>query len=699
MMLTALIVLNITPLYRAISTLLIEQRSPSAIPLDQVYGLESTGSEYLQTQFELLKSRELAERVVSELDLVNYAEFDPRQQERALLDFSGLFSNFSFRSLLPFTTPEDLANTAPSDNDVFDAVVDQFMERTRIAPVSKTQLVKISVEMADPALAAAAANSLAQAYIESQLEAKLNMSKTATSWMNEQLTDLKTNLQISEERLQGFREQENLVDVQGVTTVSTDRLSGTSNRLIDARRDRAEAESQYRQVASLLQGGDLTRLGSVPAVLSDPVVQEFRAAEARARSKVEELSRRYGPKYPKMVAAQSDLDSATESLKAQIEKVVASIERKYQLAMANEDSLQVSVNENKGEIQSISRKEFELRELQREVNANQQLYDTFLSRLKETSATQEFDVVNARIAERAVTPKSPVKPQKLLAVTVLGILALFITAGISLLLETLNNTFKSTQDVENQLNLPVLGILPLIKHDDRSLVELFQKEEDKGFSEAVRTMRTSVVLSQLDKAHQVILVTSSVPGEGKTTVASNLALSMGQMNKVLLIEADLRRPNLRKNFGFQVGVPGVANLIAQTATLDECIKSVTSNVDLLSAGMVPPNPQELLASHRFAELVDNLKEKYNYIIIDSPPTMAVSDAILLSMQVDSVIYVVKSMATSIPLAQRGLGHLLQQNAPVSGVVLNQVDMKKAEKYGYDYGGYYDYYGYGEGGKA
>jgi len=694
MMLAALVVLNITPIYRAVATLLIEQRAAKAVSIEEIYGLEGSGSEYLQTQFELLKSRELAERVVLELRLTEHPEFDPRQQPEPFLDPKGWWADLDVRRLLPFTLPEDLEPREADPAEILDQVVDAFGNRITVSPVMKTQLVKIHVDMADAQLAAIAANALAKAYIESQLEAKLSMSQTATSWMNSQLTELKYNLQLSEQRLQLFREQENLVDVQGVTTVSAGELSGTGSRLIDARRARAEAESQYRQVSTMRDGG-WDRLATVPAVLSDPLVQQFRAAEAMARSKVQEMTRKYGPKYPKMIAAQTELNSATASLKAQVEQVVASIEREYQLALANEQSLQSSFEQNKGEIQDITRKEFELRELQREVDTNRQLYDTFMTRLKETSATQDFDAVNARVVEKAVAPKVPVKPKKSLIVLISGLLALFCGVGLTLLMEMLNNTFKGTDDVENRLNLPVLGILPLVKQlKNAKLTEVFRGNADKAFSESMRTIRTSLVLSGLDDPHKVILVTSSVPGEGKTTLASNLALALGQMHKVLLIDADLRRPSLRKNFELPVGLPGVANYIAGTATLEDCLRPVAEGVDLLSAGTVPPNPQELLASPRFEELLESLKPGYGYIVIDSPPSLAVSDAVLLSRVADSVVYVVKSLSTAIPLAQRGVGQLLQKNAPVTGVVLNQVDIKKAEKYGYSYGGYYDHYGYG-----
>jgi polysaccharide biosynthesis transport protein len=186
-----------------------------------------------------------------------------------------------------------------------------------------------------------------------------------------------------------------------------------------------------------------------------------------------------------------------------------------------------------------------------------------------------------------------------------------------------------------------------------------------------------------------------VPGEGKSTTAANLAFSLGQMHKVLLVEGDLRRPTQRKNFDLPVGTSGVANYLAGTAELDDCIKSIEGAIDLITAGTVPPNPQELISSGRFREMIDVLKERYDFILIDSPPSLAVSDAAVLGTTADAVLYVVRSQSTQISLAQRGVGQLLQKNAPIVGVVLNRVDIRKAHKYGYSYGGYYDYYGYSD----
>jgi capsular exopolysaccharide synthesis family protein len=351
------------------------------------------------------------------------------------------------------------------------------------------------------------------------------------------------------------------------------------------------------------------------------------------------------------------------------------------------------VDSNKAQIQKISRKEFEVRELQREVEANRTLYDTFMTRLKETSATSDLETANARVVDPAVVPNAPIRPMKGLVVALSGILALVGGAGITLLLQILNNTFKSIEEVESKLNLPVLGILPLVKNKQRSqIAHLFSSNEDKSFSESIRTIRTGVVLAGMNDPHRILVVTSSLPGEGKSTVAANLAYAFGQMERVLLVDADLRRPTLAKNFKFPVGTRGLANLIAGTAKLEECIKSI-EGIDMLCAGAVPPNPLELLSSERFAQLIEQLKSHYDRVIIDSPPTQAVSDATILATHADALIYVIKSEATSTVLAKHGVGQLLQSNSPVTGVVLNQVDVKRAQKNGYHYGGYYDYYGY------
>lgn len=682
----ALAAFTVTPIYRAVASLLIEEKAAKVLSIEQIYGADGSSSEYLQTQFELLKSRALAERVVTELKLVDNREFDPRQQPSPLLDIAAWKQSLSGFFGVPPAPLDELEEQTKR----FDEVTRAFMERVKIEPQGKSKLVKVQVEMADPRLAMVAANALANGFIERQLEASQGVSLAAGSWMSSRLDELRGQLKDSEELLQRYREAENLVDVGGVGTISAAELAQTGDRMIDARRQRAEAESQYRQVQSIARN-DWQRLGSVPAVLGHPLIQQFKADEARARAKVEELSKRYGARHPAMEAARSELSAASGSLRGQIEQVVAGIERNYQLAQANQTSLQSSFDANKSRIQEISRKEFKLRELQREVDANRTLYETFTNRLKETAATSDLNSVTARVVDPAVLPDKPAKPHKALIVFIAAMLTFFVAAGLALLLDALNNTFKTAQQIEDHLNISVLGVMPLVEKSYRNqMSQVFHRNLDRRFSEAVRSIRTGIVLSGIDNPHQVLLVTSSVPAEGKSALSISLACALGQLERVLLIDADMRRPSLAKSFQFPAGTPGLANLLAGTATEQECIRQV-NGIDVLCAGSVPPNPLELLSSPRFAALLNDLKDRYQRIIFDSAPTQVVSDALHLSTYVDFVIYVSKWAATPIPLVEKGIGQLLQNKAPVKGIVLNQMDFDQAKGDGQSYDGYYEYH--------
>ncbi|PMZ91436.1 MULTISPECIES: polysaccharide biosynthesis tyrosine autokinase [unclassified Pseudomonas] len=692
-LLVGLSLLTVTPTYRAETTVLIEGKPSSVGSIEHVYGRDTVSSEYLPTQLELFKSRALAERVVRQLNLVAHPEFFAKEQEGTFALLKKLLSALDIRKLVP--SGAALEPPTPEELEVlrFDEVTRAFMTRIKVIRQGNSTLVKVQVEMSDPQMAAKAANALAKELIESQMEAAVEVSAGASAWMNGRLVSLREQLKVSEERLQRYREAENLVDVGGVSTISATELARTGDRLIDARLKYAEAESQYRQVQA--NRGNWEKLAAVPAVLGHPLIQQLKADETKARAKVEERSKRYGAQHPQMEAVRAELNAASASLHGQIVQVVAGIERNYQLAVANQKTLQASFNRVQSQQQSVSRKEFKLRELKSEVDANLSLYNAFANRLKETAATSDLDIVSVRIVDPAIVPTMPVGQRKVLVVTLTAMLCLILAAALTLLFEALNNTFKSADQVEEQLNIPVLGVAPRVSTKlGCELWQLYSRELDRRFSESIRTMRTGIVLGDLKQPHKVLLVTSSIPGEGKSTVSTNLACALGQMEKVLLIDADLRRPMLAKHFQLPIGSPGLANLLAGTASLDDCIQQA-DGVDVLAAGTVPPNPQELLASPLFSQLLEQLSERYQRIVIDTPPCLAVSDALLMSTLADFVLYVVKSYATAVPLVHKGIGQLLQGSAPVKGIVLNQVDVTAAGSRGGRYDGYYDYYSYSD----
>jgi len=676
---TAAVLVNLTPLYKATATLLIEKKTPQVLTFQQLYDPSASTSEYLQTQLALLKSRALAERVVKGLNLTTHPLFDPRQQPAPLVDVRGWWRNLRTDIDEPVVAPEEAA--------IAKGVTHRVMQSMSVQVLDKSQLLAVHIEIPDPVLAAEMANAFAEGFIASQLDAYMSQSLSSADWMNSRLTELRDTLRSAESRLQAYRESEGLVDVDGVATISADVLSMTGNRMIDARRQRAEAESQYRQVQAMSAGG-LQRLASVPAVLGHPLIQQFKAEEAKARAKVEELSRRYGDKHPNMISARTELAAATASLHAQVQQVVAGIERNYQLAQANEDSLSQSFTDNKEQIQEISRKEFRLRELQREVDSNRVLYETFMTRLKETAATSDINAANARVVDRALPPGIPSKPNKPLILLIAAVAATATGIVLTFVREGLNNTFRRTEEIETKLNIPVLSIIPLVPKKTRhQLSHMFERNEDRRFCEAIRNMRTGLVLADPDTPRQIILVTSSVPNEGKSTVANNLAFAVAHIERVLLIEADLRSPTLARNFDFPVGAPGLADLIAGTARFENCIRTI-GKVSMLPAGTIPTNPQELLSSPRLVKILRTLQNRYQRIIIDSPPTQVVSDSMLLATLSSAVLYVIRAESTPVSLVMKGVTQL-QDKAPIVGAVLNQIDLNKARKYGY----YYENYGY------
>ncbi|WP_018928899.1 GumC family protein [Pseudomonas umsongensis] len=689
----AMAILSFIPAqYIGSATLLIKEKTPPLLTFQQVTDSSSGTVDYLQTQLALLQSRDLAERAVKKLNLTTNPVTDPRQQPQSWFTPREWLANLDLGQWWPaldFLIPQQVT---PTETDIFNEVTQNLMKRTDVKFVGKSQLLNIEVLLPDPDLAAATANAIAQGFIDSQFDNSLKSSQTNASWMNSRLVELRNNLRIAEDKLQAYREEQGLVDVGGVATISANELEMTGNRMIDARRNLAEAESRYRQVQAL-SNGDLSRLSSVPAVLSNALVQKFQAQQAKAQAKVEELSGRYGPKHPTLIAALAELRTATDSLRLQVRQVVASIEQDYQLAKASENSLHKSFNSNKTQIQDISRKEFQLRELQREVDSSRALYETFITRLKETAATSDMDSTKARIVDPAIVPLEPSKPRKTLIMVIVAIAAALIGMALALISEARNKTFKTDEAVESMLNIPLLSVVPLVtKRSRRQLARLFDDNEHPRFCETIRNLRTWLMLHSGEKPSQVVLVASTMADEGKSTIANNLAYSLALLERVLLIDADMRRSSLSLNFDFPADSPGLANVLAGTARLEDCIRTV-GNLDMLPAGKLAPPPLDLLSSPCLAPLLEALKSRYQRIIIDSPPAQMVSDALLLAKHSDAVIYVIKAESTPVSQVQKCLAILQQSHAPVFGVVLNQVDLRKARKQGYSHSDTFQNYDY------
>ncbi|OAD22475.1 protein-tyrosine kinase, partial [Candidatus Thiomargarita nelsonii] len=350
----------------------------------------------------------------------------------------------------------------------------------------------------------------------------------------------------------------------------------------------------------------------------------FKEIEAGALGKVAELSKRYGAQHPTMIAAKAELKAAQDNTIKQINQVIDSFSKEYQVANANVAALQKRMKQLEKQVQDITQKEYQLRVLQRDVETNRQLYDMFLARFKETDVSQTQQSSVGRVVDPAVVPIYPTKPRKKLLIALALMVGFVLSVMLAFLLDYLDNTLKGGEDVEQKLGLPLLGILPKVKVSKKEkfkLAHLLLREGKSQFAEAIRTIRTGIMLSKVDNPHKVLLVTSSVPYEGKTTFAINQAFALGQMNKVLLIDADMRHPTVGRAFGLTQESPGLSELITGTKEMSDCIHTMEeAAIDLIPSGAaLPPNPLELLASQHFKDILTKLEQSYEYIVIDSTP--------------------------------------------------------------------------------
>jgi capsular exopolysaccharide synthesis family protein len=681
---------SLTPIYRSTATVLVEgsRTKGKAVAEDELY-IAYTGStrDYYLTQFEIIKSREFAERLVRVMGLTKHPEFAPSEAPKPW-----------YAALLPWPRPSAPIAT-PTGPDFEDGVIDAVMGRISLQPVRNTQLVKVGFDSTDPELAARVPNTLATIYIVADLEARAEATRRSTQFLVKQSEELKAKLVESERALQVYREREKIIDAKGVSLAGASRqLEDLSSSLMEARRKRADLEAAYEQVNAARQGKAAESLDTLPVVLRQPLVQRAKDVESDAERRFSDTSKRYGPDHPRMVAAQAELKAAQENLKRQANTAAQGLAKDYELARANEVSIERALGRSKGDIQSYNRKEFELQSLERDVAANRQIFEAFMQRSKEARAGDMQSPI-ARIVDEARPPKGAFGPNKRLIVQLWVFAALLAGVSLAVLIERLNNRVKASHEVESKLGVRAVGVLPVTEAEEGVPIErMFRESNQNAFSESIRTIRSSVLLSGLQSPRKVVLLTSSVPDEGKTTLASNLAFAFAQVKKTLLIEADMRRPKLGRVLGDNGGRPGLSELVAGQADEGQCIFKIEgSNLHVMLAGRVPPNPLELISSPEFVILIEKLKSQYEVIVLDSPPVQLVSDAVMLAQMATSVLFVVRADTTPYPIARHALSRLHRVDAPVMGAVLNQIDLEKADNYYGEYSGYgnryYRKYGY------
>lgn len=656
--------LSTTPVYRATTKVLIEKVEPYNLTMMSPY-YSPYDPEYYETQYQLIKSKAVAQKVVSMLSLeTTYASYFKDSEK--LLGSSG-------------------SNAA---NILADIVSGGIV----VAPVKNSKIVDVSYLSTNPEFATLIVNSVAKAYIDEILDMKMSASRYSLEWMTKKAEEEKTKLEKSERALQEYMRAHDIVTLQDRVAITPEKLSEFNTQLMRAETKRKEIESLYNQVLSVTK--NLREAETLPAIASEPTVQSLRGQILKAEQNIEELTKKYGKKHPAMIKAEEELRVLRQKREQEIRRVINSIRNEYELAKANESSLRRTLAGTKSEAQSLNEKFIEFGVLTREVETNRQLYDALIKKIKEQSVTEEIQTVNVWVVEKAEKPVSPVKPRKALNILLGIIVGLFGGVGLAFFFEYLDNTIKTPEDVENRIGVPVLGTVPLMEKKGENIEEIVFKEPQNIFAESYKTIRTAILLSSADRPPKNILITSMAMEEGKTVTSVNLAITIARLGySVLLIDGDLRKPRVHSVFNLN-NLSGLSTYLAGTTSdIGTLLKSPAMNLSVIPSGPVPPNPSELLGSNRMQELLEILSERFDMILWDSPPLMTVTDGLILSRILDGTIVVVRAGKTTYDSVMRGLSYLRGKRADDStshllGVVINGFDIRNSE---YIYSQYYHTY--------
>ncbi len=707
---TAFATLTKTPVYRATTKLVIEKKNPNVVSVEEVFAMDASSTDYYQTQYEILKSRTIAKGVINRLNLAENNYFNPppsddplsrgkRYVKNSLQDLEQSIVSFIFPKPSFSDSKDSWGNTDPRtlEEKQESELVDKFLNKLSIEPVRNTRMVKIHFESVSPPLSAKVVDTLAQVYMDQNLETKMKTIKHAVNWLKERLDEERVKVEEAQKEFLEYREEHGIItDISPETeTVRAQKLATLKSRIVEAETDRIEAQSKYNQAKQALNS--LDGAGSIPEIASNQVISSIKASEMKLSTKLSELSDKYGANHPRIIALKNQLKELEERKENEIKKLVNSLKHKYQTALSREKSLKATLTEEEKEAMELNKKAIKYGVLKRKAESSKEMYDLLVKRFKEASLTEDIKTVNVRVVDKSEVPDDPVKPKKKRNMLLAMVLGLFLGGGLSFFTEYLDDTLKTPEDVKEVLGLPFLGTIPKIKEEEKEKTKLCVRDDPKSIiSESYRSLRTNVLFSSADKSPKAILISSALTEEGKTTTAVNLGTAMAQAgSKTVLLGCDMRKPYLHKIFGFS-RQQGLSNILTGSAKISEvCLPTGIENLDIIPCGPIPPNPSELLGSRNMDFLIETLGQKYERIIMDSPPLTAVTDGSLLAKKCDGVILVVRAFLTSKQAVKAGLEQLQNVGAKILGVVFNSVDMEKEGSYYSSY--YYSYYYYAQDG--
>ena len=659
--------------YEAGAQLLIDWRTPNVLPHQELVERRPVGVDYFQTHVALLRGRQLAEKVIE--------TGGPRLRQDLLTDSSFRLGRGARPPLTAATEPQSEAQKA--------ALVDAFQARLAITPVMGTGLVNLGFRAFDPEVAAEAVNALAERYIASSLDIRSATSSAATTWLGDRLHDQQARVAEAEGAAQRFREREGLANLSERRGTAEQTLAALTTAVVRARTERVAKETLYNRMRTLSP----EERAFSPTAKASPVVESLRAVLGELRGQEARLADTLGDRHPDLVAVRQRIARTRASIDEEVAEVVKTVESDYKTAVETETNLTASLDEAKREALALERRATEGDALERTAETNRKLLQEIATRAKDAGLESELKTTDLRLTERARPPRWPVAP-RVPRNCLWGLLGgLAVGVGLAFLFERLDNTLKTPEDVKVQLRVPFLGMIPELTPTaamtQKVAVALGVVDPASAAAEAYRVLRTNILFSSADGGGRAYLVTSAGPGDGKTTTAANLAVALSQNDaRVLVVDADLRRPVLHTHFELE-RAPGLSDLIVGSCSVAEAIHPTKARgLSVIPSGYLPPNPAELLGSANMKDLTAVLRKRFDWVLFDAPPVLAMADALVLSSLTDGTILVVRADATPLPSVQQAIDHLSGVGGKLTGVVLNGVNF---ERHSYYYGPYYGDY--------
>ena len=676
-----------TPIYRASLTLQIDREDIKIVQTGEVTPEESGrgGQDYYQTQYELLKSRSLALRVVNQLGLANL----PPPPPSLLTEFKAWLASW-----LPKTSEAQGSERPISENDRLEGVVSGFLSGLTVEPVRNSRLAKLHYDSPDPQQAAAILNTLVKNYINMNMERRFDASTYARNFLQERLQQVKAKLEESEQQLVEFARKEQIISVDDKQNTTSQTLTATNAALAEAEKKRIAAEANYRQVMSA-RGQGLSQ------ILDSKIIQTLKETKAKLEAQYQENLSIYKPAYPTMVQLRNQISQVDTLINQEVNNIRAAVTASYEAARSEESLLRTRLEQLKQDVLSLQDRSIQINILRREVDTNRQLYDGLLQRFKEVGVAAGIGTNNISVVDEAKVPSWPHKPNLRMNALLALVLGLLGGVGLAFLFEHLDDTFRRPEELEKLLGLPVLGVIPktaLARGDNRPMALVGHDDPRSAFAEAYRSVRTALQFSTASGVPRLLTVTSAMAGEGKSTTALSLAIQFAQAGKrTLLIEADLRKPSLHRMLNLDNQV-GLTNYLAggEAQPVDIAKPTHITNLFAIPSGPLPPNPVDLLSSARMVELLSLAAGKFDQVIVDSPPLLGLADALIIGNLCEGTLLTVAMGSTPRGYALGALKRLRGTRVHVLGTILTKLETR-AGGYGY-YRSYY-YYNTGYYGEA